>query len=169
MAKKKRRFLRWVERCHLSKKPIADKVIVKIVPIFANSGFEWVEEHFEGGPPQIHEIRLERRRTSKGINLIDFVLIIFEPRRMCHLKFIVGTKKDEPPFYPWVAGGSLKWKKVEDDYAAWWGPHWWTLNKEAAALETIDHLVTLAPQIIDYLDTGKRGPNIFVPDIDFHS
>jgi len=130
--------------------------LATLLPPLEALGFTWVEKRLDGGDAQVNAISLERERV-KG--RIDFVSIIFDKYRRARFQVVMGVREKAPP-HRWVRGGRLIERKGAERYS-WWGGKWWQLNRARAFENAVRDVAATLPQIIDYLDNGVVGSNIY--------
>ena len=150
-------FLKWLARGPVEKRHLADRVISIVVPFFEEAGFSWVKSG-SNVRPQINEIAMERRN---GDGSVDVVSILFSKYRKPF--FDVQVLRLMPPDYShWAKNAHLVWKQGDDVRYKRWGPRWWQLDQVKACNSVVDRVLSLSPQLLDYLADQQIGSNVRV-------
>lgn len=150
-------FVKWLMRGHTEKRRLADQVIDRIVPVFEQAGFSWVQSSFYGRP-QINEVPMERRN---GDGTVDFVSISFNKNRKP--QFDIQVLRLVPPEHRrWSKNAHLVWKQDDDVRYKRWGPKWWQLERIQAEKRTVEIVRGFVPQLLAYLSGEPPGPNVRV-------
>lgn len=133
-------------------------VYAKLVPMFESYGFERVNIHLcdPESPVSGSEIVLERVSGA----LVDSITFNFEKYRTPRFQLHASRREAAAPHQfvrscNLVAGGS--------QYYHFWGKPWWLPTRfwhEYGSKRTIEAVSARSCQLIRYLETGDRGPNI---------
>jgi hypothetical protein len=150
-------FMKWLARGPVEKRRLADAVIAIVVPVFEKAGFSSVKTD-SYGRPQVNEMAMERCNDD---GTVDIVSILFNKYRKPY--FDVQVLRLVPPDYShWAKNAHLVWMQDDDVRYKRWGPKWWQLDQAKAGKVVVERVRSLVPQLIDYLDDQKIGPNVRV-------
>jgi hypothetical protein len=133
----------------------------ELVPVFESFGFERVNIHL--GDPEVpvsgSELTLER--VSGGV--VDSITFNFEKYRTPRFQLHASRREAAAP-HQFIRSCNLVARGSQ--YYHFWGKPWWLptrLWSECGSKRTIESVSSRLFQLIRYLDTGERGPNISRP------
>ena len=153
----------WLRLCPPATRTLVALVDARLAPLLEHGGFCRVECQLHD--PEISvkgsEILLERPAVV-GRQYIEFV---FEKYRSPRFAVRCGEMQSiEPGIFETPYSTGLVRRPGQTDY--WWGKPWWRPNalwSDSDAETLVTKLVPMMSQILDFLDSGQRGPNIAEP------
>lgn len=154
----KARFERWKKRLSQKTQYLCEVIDTKLVPLIESYGFAQVEICLQNSDELVaaNEIRLEKVVGDK----IDSIYIFFD--KYGGAKFqIAFNRKDLNLQNEFVPSSHLV--KSSSQYYFWWGKPWWfpmSFWSSSNSKKTIDEIMPLLPQILEFLESGIRGKNI---------
>jgi hypothetical protein len=154
----KARFERWKNRLNVKTKYLCELIENQLVPLIHSYGFKQVEVSLLKDDDLVaaNEIRMERIVNDN----IDSIYIFFDKYERA--KFQIGfNRKSIKLLNEFVPTRHLV--KDPSQYYFWWGKPWWyplSFWGESNSKKTIDEIMPLLPQILEFLESGNRGKNI---------
>lgn len=154
----KARFERWKKRLNRQAQYLCEVIEARLVPLIESYGFSQVEICLQNSDDLVaaNEIRLEKVVGDK----IDSIYIFFDKYGRAKFQIAFNRKNLNLPneFVP-----SRHLVKSSSQYYFWWGKPWWfpmSFWSESNSIKTIDEIMSLLPQILEFLESGTRGKNI---------
>lgn len=157
-AKHKKRFLRWQERVGEKTRHLSQLVEAHILPPIIEAGFQRVDIALRQPEWTVNanEIRLERVRDSA----IDSIDIAFG--KYADPKFQIGfSRRELAGPNKFVRSGTLV-RSARQRFGFWGKPTlipsflWSQARSKQAVMDAVEGIA----QVIHFLDSGVRGPNI---------
>jgi len=152
------KFKRWQSKVCQQTRFLSELSEQQIILFFESIGFRRVD--FSLNDPErvvsMNSIELERS-VNDQIDSLDVSFAKYgEP------KFQIGfSRREENKPYKFIRTGCLV--KKSKQYYFFWGKPWWipmSLWGESNSKKTIDEIMSLLPQIVEFLESGTRGKNI---------
>ncbi len=152
------KFKRWQSKVCQQTRFLSELSEQKIIPFFESIGFQRVDISLND-PERIvsmNSIELERVINDQ-IDSLDVSFAKYgEP------KFQIGfSRREASKPHKFIRSGCLV--KKSKQYYFFWGKPWWfpmSFWSESNSRKTIDEIMSLMPQILEFLESGARGKNI---------
>lgn len=154
--KSKKAFLRWCAKGDASYQSAISYALETLLPVVEEAGFKWVEKSPDGFKTPSFMIDLERPKP-KGIERIN---INFDKYKKLNFS-VTGTISEKSTPYRRIVISRIVKYKSEFAKASIWGASIFSLNKRRVFKKEADRVAKLLPQLINFLDTGNVGPNIY--------
>ena len=153
-----RRFSNW---CKLSGRPtmvLAHLVEVQLVPAYLTAGFRRTSIYMNDPTDMVsgREIHLEREKHGE----IEFVTFNFDKYRRPAFQFHIGCRKAAPN-QAWVRSAKVVARSTQLFH--FWGKPWWLPSRwwsERMSLRVIDRLVAKTPEVLAFLEEGRRSSSL---------
>lgn len=153
-----KKFKRWQEKVSQETRFLSEQVDKKIISFFEQNGFQKVEVALNNTewPVSMNEIRLER---IVG-NVIDSICVGFAKHGTAKFQIRISRRELNSP-HEFIRDSCLV-KKSNQRYFLWGKPWWHPLIfwGESRSIKTVDEIMPLLPQILEFLESGTRGKNI---------
>lgn len=135
------------------------RAVEMLTAIPLQEGFQLADRAFDSSGPPPYAINLERALITGAT---DYIYIGFDKHHRLRFHVLFGSKATDHP-HRWIRAGSLVWKNGSElEKFGRWGARWWQPNKLSAFADGVGRATKLMPQVIEFLDAGAAGPNIFV-------
>jgi hypothetical protein len=159
--KHRKRFERWQARCGPQTRLLSKLVDEELVPVFIQASFATVDVAFRQADQTVNadEICLERAES----NFFDTINISFSKRDRPNFQLGCSRRQSIPP-NEFIRSCHLV-KRSNQFYYFWGKPWWWptALWSESQARGTVNKVKRVMEQLIVFVETGERGPNISRP------
>lgn len=129
---------------------LADMLLSKLQP----RGFSRVTKHFDGRRKSTLSILFERQHAEETCDWIEAVFCKYHGRKF---QIHMGKSLTVAP-YEHERTGSLVHRTGQLYY--YWGARAWLPFRDAAFEKSVKRVSRIVSQAVDYLETGKAGPNI---------
>ncbi len=154
----RRRFARWQQRVSPQTRLLCELVESRVVPVLTAPGFRWVDLNLGRSDWPVNPNEIELERVSGDV--IDSIDISFG--KYDRARFQIGFSRHErAPPNEFIRSGNLV--KNASQYYCFWGKPWWLPKKfwpARSAKRVVEGVVPLLEQVVRFLETGERGPNI---------
>ncbi len=152
------RFKRWQNLAPPLTRHMSIAVSSELVPLLESFGFERVNIHLGDPEAPVSGSELTLERVSGG--LLDSITFNFEKYRTPRFQLHASRREAAAP-YQFIRSCNLVARGSQ--YYHFWGKPWWLptrLWSERGSKRAIESVSSRLPQLVHYLDTGERGPNI---------
>lgn len=152
------RFKKWRNLAAPQTRELSTAVFSQLVPMVESYGFERVNIHFSDPESSVSGSEIALERVSGA--LIDSITFNFEKYRTPRFQLHASRREATFP-HQFVRSCNLVARSSQ--YYHFWGKPWWLPARfwpEYGSTRTIETVAARIHQLIRYLETGDRGPNI---------